>query len=457
LGNFVINPVRIPSLSSSGSEKDSNSSRSKDLVSEYQIIQDYTGATKIASHKQARRSSAPCPIIKDDLGKPRKPDRQMSGLSLALLNDCKVQENSSLSQKIEVPPSLPTNTQEGERQLRHCRSVDEEGLDHDPLSGHCRSVEEGRFFTSSRFPPRVIYNTSDYGYGYNGSYGQQAPNGGTDESSAPSSAPGSLTKGISIPTPPPFGEGVPPFGVSPMDTGSAARTPDDVSIGLGTSPAPFSSPGASMKYGAARISASPPFLSNPLALQSSRMNSRGSVGAVSIHQAKGILLPASTFEKLPMSPFQFAAEGGRAGLSASSSLFPSGASAAHQLEEAFDHPFGSLGDHGSFGGSNAIPTKSILAERDYLEMPFADTSSLGGYHGSSSTCTFAHRCATASRLQLFDTTTTLAKSEADIGGGSRRMGGGPSGAKAESLADQLADFKTFGASLMHNLVEPQTT
>jgi hypothetical protein len=59
---------------------------------------------------------------------------------------------------------------------------------------------------------------------------------------------------------------------------------------------------------------------------------------------------------------------------------------------------------------------------------------------SAAVTSFAHRCATANRLALFDSVQQQQKAEAKVD-------------MVSSLADQLAEFKTFGASLMEKASE----
>jgi hypothetical protein len=75
----------------------------------------------------------------------------------------------------------------------------------------------------------------------------------------------------------------------------------------------------------------------------------------------------------------------------------------------------------------------------------ADSRSGGGSSShlaasSAAVASFAHRCATANRLALFDSVQQQQKAEPKVD-------------MVSSLADQLAEFKTFGASLMEKASE----
>jgi len=263
------------------------------------------------------------------------------------------------------------------------------------------------------------------------------------------------------------------------------------------------------------MSASPPFHSHPLSLyanenskdQATFNQKRGRAQHLANNpNLQGILLPPSSLEVLQASPFKTVsnietslASSVSGGFSHNPSCAGVGVMPQGVGQFAPSHEDGHfIGSPGSKGSPNppSLITRSIYNNSGtnisfdnnqhdpYEEMPFADASactdsSYSIHEGDASTASsFAYRCATGSRLQLFDKSlntlnTNIALNnnsdpqtikgvegnvvKASSGKGDKNCGemydsGSQKGTNErwhpdDDIASQLADFHNFGASL----------
>ena len=150
------------------------------------------------------------------------------------------------------------------------------------------------------------------------------------------------------------------------------------------------------------------------------------------------------------------------------------AEAAYGSTTAADNPFHTashhhyyppssldLQDEMPFAVDSSPPFSSSGMPGDGSGVAASTATAFSGSHLASSqaVASFAQRCATASRLALFDSLAQQQHSVADEGGLSKGIESAmsqPPSDMVASLADQLAEFKSFGASLQASGTNPPT-
>ena len=427
-----------------------------------------------------------------------KKGKAMSGLSLALMGQCQISseelnknnsdmnshDNNLVSKSYDKPSHLTrlyaNEKNESQSSIPYCKSYEKPSYlkdrNHSSLANNTnflnneqsnvnrsnpRSILSSNTVYSTNTPssvptqnhfPNVVENegispSGEYGYGYNG-YAYKPVN-----------------PRILIP-PANTIRRVSPSQVAPL--GSTPPLSHNIS-GLGQA---HMSP--------LTLNASPPFQKNPLSLiplqHESDLSSTPPNSNMSSLQ--NILAKPPDLEVLPKSPFQVAAD--------SNSLL---SSRSMQIPLDCNEPSLALPFVGSFGSTHSSPNmtsvrgvdsnnpllrslyKSGIAssvidhqnldggDHTFEEMPFAtDTSpdaSSCSIHAAGETdaaSSFAHRCSTASRLQLFDRSginNTAIDNDTNLRQNSNNA----------DLVDQLSEFRKFGSSLLRssaNSLEPHS-
>eukprot|EP00586_Coscinodiscus_wailesii_P021991 CAMPEP_0172498898 /NCGR_PEP_ID=MMETSP1066-20121228/119218_1 /TAXON_ID=671091 /ORGANISM="Coscinodiscus wailesii, Strain CCMP2513" /LENGTH=875 /DNA_ID=CAMNT_0013272367 /DNA_START=56 /DNA_END=2686 /DNA_ORIENTATION=+ len=468
------------------------------------IIQDYAENHVKAGHEEKEKSHqstnksgvATNPMYVDE-------NKAMSGLSLALMNDCVVTKTPVNGNDTKATTGSQHKNNRARPAIKRMGSMDDRILRRDDGTNTGSLPNEGRGRTLmaehasadrrrdlhsnalSASPKHYLMNhmrtkeerrsmrdidsnvtsghSGEYGYAYNNIHLNKktsSPTPTTIQQPTRSFDP----QRVSSPHPP---GSTPPFSQSPRLT--AAMDPN-------------TSPKASGR-------SSPPFRHHPMSLhQNPETHSRIMAFGQQQKQwsahggspdVQGLLLPPNALEVLQSSPFRLPTENSLLSSLSGPAPLP-GSGMVSQPEMPFVGSFGSVSSpaapsvrHSYYNSATSFSAEKHVDGSDtvYEDMPFANNvDSSYSIHGgeASAASSFAYRCATASRLQLFDSCKNVANERMGDGGDNRstsfttnrdvasgdvggpgRMGGGnvPSNDYDDDFSSQLADFHSFGASL----------